>query len=246
MISLAEIWRYPIKSHSREALDHVDIAAGQSLPLDRAWAVIHDATDQDGRQWAPCRNFTIGSKAPSLNAIHSQWLRIQSQLCLTHPTLGTLTIDPETDGADLVEWTKSLIPDTRPKSTRLVKCRERGMTDTDYPSITIGNLASHRALEQIIGKQFSHKRWRCNLWVDGAEPWAEFDWVGKTLRIGAVEFEIRERVKRCNVTTACADTGQRDIAMLSVLNGLGHQDFTVYAVATTSGTITQNQKVEIL
>ena len=246
MITLAEIWRYPIKSHSREALDQVDITAGQLLPLDRAWAVIHEATDQDGRQWAPCRNFTIGSKAPSLNAIQSQWSDDQSKIRLSHPTLGSITLDPNTNGTDLVEWTNVLIPDNRPKSTALVKCQERGMTDTDYPSITIGNLASHRALEHIVGAQFSHKRWRCNLWVEGAEPWAEFDWIGKTLRIGTAEFKIRERVKRCNVTTASAETGERDIAMLSILNSLGHQDFTVYAVATASGTITTHQKVEIL
>ena len=50
MIKVVEIWRHPIKSHGREALSTVAVTAGQTLPLDRAWAVAHDQTDVDGSE----------------------------------------------------------------------------------------------------------------------------------------------------------------------------------------------------
>ena len=66
--SVTDIWRHPLKSHGREALDSVTMIAGQTMPGDRVWAVAHDASKADGSQWAPCANFTRGAKAPQLMA----------------------------------------------------------------------------------------------------------------------------------------------------------------------------------
>lgn len=246
MITLSEIWRYPIKSHSREQLSEISVTAGQSLPRDRHWAVVHDASDATGSEWVSCRNFSIGAKAPKLTAIHSKWHDDDTTVTLSHPDRDDLTFDPDHDGNALIDWTRGMIPDNRPQSARLVRAVTRAMTDTDYPSISIGNLASHRAFEQHMKTSLSHLRWRCNLWIDGAEPWSEFDWIGKTIRVGDVEFEIKERVQRCTATQANPKTGDRDADTLAALNALGHQDFTVYAVAKTSGTLHITDQVRVL
>ena len=57
MGQLLEIWRHPIKSHGREALDSIEITAGKTLPGDRAYVVPHDNSDADGSTWVPCQNF---------------------------------------------------------------------------------------------------------------------------------------------------------------------------------------------
>ena len=41
MINVAALWRHPIKSHGREALQTVALTAGQTMPFDRTWAVMH-------------------------------------------------------------------------------------------------------------------------------------------------------------------------------------------------------------
>ena len=69
---LAQIHRHPIKSHGRESLAAVALGAGAGLPWDRHWAVAHDASRADGSAWAPCANFSRGSKAPSLMAINAR------------------------------------------------------------------------------------------------------------------------------------------------------------------------------
>ena len=84
MIKVVEIWRHPIKSHGREALDHVAVTAGQTLPLDRAWAVAHEKSDTDGSEWASCINFSRGAKAPLLMAINATWDDQNHLMTLTH------------------------------------------------------------------------------------------------------------------------------------------------------------------
>ncbi|MCP4818174.1 MAG: MOSC domain-containing protein, partial [Shimia sp.] len=86
-----------------------------------------------------------------------------------------------------------------------------------------------------------------NIWLDGFAPWEEFDWIGKTLRIGTTEIEVRERITRCLATTSNPDTGRRDADTLGVLNdSFGHQDFGVYGVVTKSGDITVGDIAEVL
>ncbi len=245
MITLSEIWRYPIKSHSREQLSEISVTAGQSLPRDRHWAVVHDASDADGSRWVSCNNFTIGAKAPQLMAINSEFSADGATVTLSHPERKALTFCPDVDSQPFIDWTRGMVPSNRAQSFRLVRAQERAMTDTDYPSISIGNLASNRDLAKRMGFDLSHLRWRCNLWIDGAEPWAEFGWIGKTIRIGSIEFEIKEPVRRCLATTSNPDTGHRDADTLAALNALGHQDFTVYAIAKTSGTLRPTDPVEV-
>ena len=50
-------------------------------------------------------------------------------------------------------------------------------------------------------------RFRANLVVEGAEPWAEDGW--RQLAVGGVRFEGRKDCARCAVTTVDQDTGER-------------------------------------
>ncbi|EBA18342.1 MOSC domain protein [Roseobacter sp. SK209-2-6] len=246
---VTDIWRHPLKSHGREALDAVTMIAGQTMPGDRVWAVAHEASKADSSVWAPCANFTRGSKAPALMAIEAQLDDASGVLTLTHPERPELRFDPE-DPADLVrflEWEKPLLPQNRAASARIVRVPGRGMTDTDYPSVTLCNWASHRAVEQAMGQDLSPKRWRGNIWFDLDEPWLENQLIGKKVRIGEAVFEIKEPVVRCLATTANPETGERDADTLGTLNNTwGHQNFSVYAEVLTGGDIQLGDSVKVL
>jgi len=238
------LWRHPIKSHGREALTHARLTAGMSFPWDRVWAVAHDAAKTDGSAWASCANFSIGAKLPGLMAINARLDETTETVTLTHPDLSDLTLRPDDDPQALINWTKPLMDPKRAQSTRIVRVPGRGMTDTDYPSVSIGNLSSHRVVEQKLGQSLSPRRWRANIWVDGWAPWEEFDLVGKTLRIGSTEIAIREPVVRCMATTTNPDTGKRDADTLSVLNV--DREFCVYGEVVTSGEIALGDTAEVI
>ena len=247
--SVTDIWRHPLKSHGREALDSVTMIAGQTMPGDRVWAVAHDASKADGSQWAPCANFTRGAKAPQLMAINAQLEDVTGQLTLSHPDRPDLSFDPDA-AADLqrfLDWEKPLTPADRAASARIVLVPGRGMTDTDFPSVSLCNWASHRAVEAAIGHDLSPKRWRGNIWFDLGAPWAENDLMGSQIQIGEVTFLIRERVTRCLATTANPETGVRDADTLKTLKDTwGHQDFSVYAEVITGGDIRLGDSVKVL
>ena len=87
---------------------------------------------------------------------------------------------------------------------------------------------------------------RCNLWIDGCKPWDEHAWIGKSLKIGDVNFKIEEEIVRCLATTANPISGERDVDTLGTLESMGQEDFTVAAIATSSGHIKSGDVVEVI
>mgnify|MGYP000563160463 CR=1 FL=1 len=247
MKQISGLFRYPLKSHGRETLSSMLLRAGMTLPWDRVWAVAHDASTADGSEWAACRNFSIGSKAPSLMAIEASLDEETETLTLTHPDRPDLTFNPNNETAKLIDWVLPLVPTNRALPNRILRLpNDRGFTDSDFPSVTLCNLASHRAVEEQLGTQISPKRWRGNIWFDGDQAWEEWDWVGKELRIGNAVLRVRERTERCMATTANPDTGLRDADTLGALMHWGHRDFSVRAEVITSGQVAIGDALEII
>ena len=172
-LTLAEIWRHPIKSHGRELVGKALLDVGKCLPYDRHWAVAHEASRASDEQWSPCAAFSRVSKAPQLMAISATFDEKAGLLTLTHPQREPLVFDPDHEPQRLIDWVQPLMPADRAASVRVVRVPGRGMTDTDFPSISLAGMASHRALEGRMGRPLARGRWRANLWVDGLAPWED-------------------------------------------------------------------------
>lgn len=242
---LAHIFRHPIKAHGREELAAVDLTEGRCLPMDRHWAVAHDAAMlMPG--WNPCMNFTRGAKTASLQAIHAAWNG--AMLTLTHPDLAPLTFDPDMPEGEaaFLTWVRPLHDDSRAGPAKLVKAG-RGMTDTDFESVSILNLASNAALGAQIGADLGLDRWRANLWLDGVEAWAECDMIGCELVIGGARLRVMEQIGRCRATMVDCATGQIDHDTLKALRiAHGDTNFGVYATIIQSGPIRAGDSVEMV
>lgn len=246
MPEISEIWRYPIKGHSREQINQVTLTAGATMPWDRVWAVAHANAKTDGSEWAVCANFARGSQRPGLMGTNAKVDEATGYVKLSHQDMDDLELNPDIEPQKLINWSNAFRPEDLPLAAKVIKVPGRGSTDTDYPSVSFGNMASHRAIEDKLGHSISHLRWRTNFWIEGLEPWVENDMVGKSLRVGDVEVEIRERILRCKATTANPVTGLRDTDTLAVLREWGHQDMGIYAQVTKGGTINIGSQVEVL
>ena len=77
--------------------------------------------------------------------------------------------------------------------------------------ISLINLATVRSLEQQWGVAIDPLRFRANIYVDGAKPWEEFDWVGSEIRIGGTVFSVDRKNGRCGATNVNPATGRRDL-----------------------------------
>jgi uncharacterized protein YcbX len=246
MIKITRLLRYPLKSHGREDVASVDLDADQSMPWDRVWAVAHNASKADGSVWAPCVNFSRVSKAPDLMAMTATLDEDTERLTLRHPKLPELTFHPDTEADAFLDWVMPIVPQDRALPDRILRLEHRGFTDSDFPSVTLCNMSSHRAVEQRLGRELSIHRWRGNIWFDGAAPWEEFDWIDKDLKIGEAILRPIERTDRCQATTTNPETGVRDADTLEALDTWGHQDFSVRAKVIQGGRIAIDDTIEVL
>ena len=242
MSGVAAIWRHPIKSHSREAIESVTLTEGQTMPWDRHWAVTHDKNkfDADNPAWVVCRNFVITAMTPGVAGIWAELDEATATITLRHDDLGSLTFRPDNPAevAGFLHWVMPLCPPEKGTPTGIASVPGRGMTDSHYPSVSIMNTASHAAVQGRLGRKLETERWRGNIWLDGLAPWEEMEWVGRTIRIGGAELQIEEPIKRCMATAANPRTGHRDTDTLGLLNeDFGHQFFGMYAVVTKTGQV---------
>ena len=159
---LASIQRHPLKSHGRETLEGVRLTPGCALPWDRHWAVAHDAARLTEGAWAPCQNFSRGSKAARLTAISAKLDEGAAQLTLTHPDQAPITFAPDDpdDAARFIDWVRPLCPPDRAQPARIFSAPDIAMTDTDYQSVSVLSLASNADLSARMGQDLSPLRWR--------------------------------------------------------------------------------------
>lgn len=247
---LARIHRFPVKAIGGEVLERVTLTAGECLPGDRAWAVLHaDALRfAQGRAlpgWLPKAAFLRGSAAAPLQAIRGGWTEA-GRLRLTHPERGAIEIDPEGDDAALLDWLGPLWPEDKAPPARLVTAPQP-LTDSRQPFVSLLSLSSLADLEGRLGRPLGTNRWRANLWVEGWEAYAEQHMRLMTLRIGPATVRVRDRIERCEATSADTETGRTDGDMPAALDAtFDHRNFGIYVEVLEGGEIALGDPVEVL
>ena len=241
-IEVSHMWRHPIKSIGTEQIKSVVLEKNSTMPWDRVWALTHEKTkfNLEKPGWAPCTSFIRVSIAPKLMAVKIQVHESSGLLTLSHPHKNDLAISEQSDNFsdDLVNWVASLCPENGPQGLKIVKVPNRGMTDTDYSSISLLSLSSIEDLSKKAGSTLDMRRFRGNLWISNSEPYEELNWVGKILRIGEAELEVIEPIERCNATKTNPMNGQRDVDTLKILrDNFQHQNFGVYCKVLSKGKV---------
>jgi uncharacterized protein YcbX len=121
---------------------------------------------------------------------------------------------------------------------RIVSAPGHSFTDVAAKCVHIVNLASIRELERVCGRPIDPLRFRPNIVIDGAEPWAEFSWIDKPIRAGTAVLEGFDRTQRCAATDVEPITGKRDMALPAILERTwGHTDFGIYAKVLGDGEV---------
>ena len=110
-------------------------------------------------------------------------------------SLEQLTFNPNNKELNLLKWIKPLCPSQGPSPNELYKVGDRGLTDTEYPSVSLLSIESLKELSSKIGSKLNTKRFRGNLWLSGGKPFEEFDWLGQEIVIGSAKFKIIEPMK---------------------------------------------------
>ena len=76
--------------------------------------------------------------------------------------------------------------------------------------ISLINAASVRDLERIVDAPLEVDRFRGNLVIEGARPWAELEWVGQTITINDARLAVIDRIERCVAINVDPTDGHHD------------------------------------
>src|SRR5258708_14829969 len=119
-------------------------------------------------------------------------------------------------------------------------------SDVARKVVSIINLGSVAAIENMIGLPVHPLRFRANLYVSGWPAWHEFELLDQTLAIGEARLKVVKRIVRCAAINVDPATAERDLNIPpALMRQLGHNECGVYAEVVADGTIAAGDVVTI-
>ncbi len=248
--AVSALYRYPVKGLTPDALEQVLLTAGETLPLDRAWAIENGPGrfDEANPRHVPKINFLMLMRDEKLATFTSRFdegtrtleiLRAGRQVCR-----GDLTTKA---GRTIIEQFLAAYMEASLRGPpRIVSSPGHSISDVAAKCLHIINLASVRELERDIGRPVDPLRFRPNIVLTGLPPWVELGWAGKSLVVADTRLSVFKRTDRCAATNVDPATGKRDMDIPAVLaRRFGHMDFGVYARVETGGSIAVGASVTV-
>ena len=248
MPQLTAITRFPVKGLGPDPLTAIELETGRTLPHDRAWAIENGPGPFD-----PARPAHVKKKHFLMLAQQAELVRLACRFNSLDDTFSVRGENGETVSVDLadpathaplLELLKTLLGEQVRGEMRIVHAPGQAMTDIPEPYISLINAASVRDLSDKVGRPLDPMRFRGNLLIDGLAPWQEFDWIGRTMRLGETVLKAQSRIGRCAATSVDLATGRRDIDLPAALfEHYGHTHCGLYLSVETGGRIALGDRV---
>lgn len=250
-IIVSGLYRYPVKGLSAEALQTVELRPGRTIPHDRRFAVAHGTApiDPAAPKWLPKAHFLQLMSNPRLAAVVAEYDAAATTLALRRGgrVVARGDLSTQTGRTVIEQFFAAYMTAEMRGAPKLVDRGDEAFSDADAPFVSIINRASVTDLERVVGSPVDPGRFRGNILVEGAAPWAEFGWVGRRLRVGSAELTVEDRIGRCAATNVDPVTGQRDMTVpRDLLRGFGHDDCGIYARVTVGGAVSPGDSLTVL
>jgi uncharacterized protein len=236
------IYRYPVKGLSPEPLPSVALAAGQTLPADRRYAIENGPSGFDPAEpkWM--------SKAHFLMLMRDEWLAgLQTRFddasnVLTIGRNGAIAAQGNLETAPgrriIEQFFATKFAGAIKGPPKILSGGGHSFSDVARKVVSIINLGSVATIENLADQPVHPLRFRANLYVSGWPAWREFDLLGQTLAIGDVRLKVVKRIVRCAAVNVDPDTAARDLNIPhALMRRLGHADCGIYAEVIAGGTI---------
>lgn len=237
---IENLYRYPVKGLTAEALEEIRVAAGEALPWDRSFALAQgDAPfDPENPIWLKKTNFMCLMANASIAALKAQFDPRSGMLIIHHPDGTNIADTPmSADGrARLAAWLTHFLGSEARGVPRLHHIPGFVFGDQKMPVVSLINLASLADLESKVGRPRHLLRFRANVYFSGAPAWSEHTWVGREVLVGGARMRITKRTVRCPATQVNPQTAERDANPVhELLEHYGHADLGVHAEVLEGG-----------
>jgi uncharacterized protein YcbX len=236
------IYRYPVKGLTPEQLDRTALSPGQTLSSDRRYAIENGPSGFDPAEpkWLAKPHFLMLQRDEWLAALQTHFDDASHVLTIRHNGAVAARGDLETaEGRAAIERFIAVRFAGQIKGPpKVLASPGHSFSDVARKVVSIINLASLRAIENMVGHPVHPLRFRANLYVEGWPAWHEFDLLDRTLAIGDTRLKVVKRIVRCAAVNVDPETAERDLAIPQALQRrLGHGDCGIYAEVTAGGSI---------
>jgi uncharacterized protein YcbX len=239
---IASIYRYPVKGLSPEPLPCVALGVGQTLPADRRYAIENGPSgfDATAPEWMPKSYFLMLMRDERLAGLQTHFEDNTNLLTIRENGKTAARGDLETaEGRAAIEafFTTNFAHELK-GPPKVISGGGHSFSDVARKVVSIINLSSVAAIENMIGQPVHPLRFRANLYVSGWPAWQEFELLGQTLVIGKTRLKVVKRIVRCAATNVDPETAARDLDIPhTLMRRLGHADCGVYAEVIAGGSI---------
>ncbi|SHL10012.1 hypothetical protein SAMN05444159_4991 [Bradyrhizobium lablabi] len=239
---VASLYRYPVKGLSPEPLPRVALRAGQTLPADRRYAIENGPSgfDPAAPTWKPKSHYLMLMRNERLAGLRTQFEDDSHRLTICDNGKVAASGDLETaEGRAAIEayfaanFTREL-----KGPPKILSGGGHSFSDVAKKVVSIINLGSVAAIEDMLGLPVHPLRFRANLYVSGWPAWHEFELLGRTLEIGEARLKVVKRIVRCAAVNVDPESAARDLDIPpTLMRRLGHADCGIYAEVIAGGTV---------
>ena len=247
---IASIYRYPVKGLSPEPLPCVALGVGQTLPADRRYAIENGPSGFDAAApvWMPKSYFLMLMRDERLAGFRTHFEDNTNLLTIRENGKVAARGDLETaEGRVAIEaFFATNFAHELKGPPKIISGGGHSFSDVAKKVVSIINLGSVAAIEDMIGQPVHPLRFRANLYVSGWPAWQEFELLGQTLAIGETRLKIVKRIVRCAAVNVDPETAARDLNIPSaIMRRLGHNECGVYAEVIAAGAIAIGDEIAI-
>jgi uncharacterized protein YcbX len=237
------LYRHPVKGMTPEALDRVALEPGAAVPGDRRFGLAFSGVSGTAarHEWLPCANFLRLAKHPRLATLEARF-DDETEVLTIFRGGRQVTRGKATDavGRAVLEdfFDAYMKDDLAGKRAKLIEAEAVQFSDDGENRVSLLNAASILDLERVTGRPVDARRFRANIVIEGAAPWAERTWIGSEISVGGARLAVEENIVRCAATTVNPDTAERDLNIPKDLQrGFRHVDMGVYCRVVTGGAV---------
>jgi uncharacterized protein YcbX len=245
---IAAIHHYPVKGLSPQALVRTTLAPGETLPDDRLYAIENGPSGFDplAPRHFPKQRFLMLMKNERLAALDTHFDTATHDLTIRYNGAEAARGDLREDAgrAAIEAFFAAHCADELRGPPKVLVAPGHSFSDVAAKVVSILNLASVAALENVVNAPVDPLRFRANLQVAGWPAFHEFDLLGATVSIGQARLKVVKRIVRCPATNVEPRTGLRDLHIpQSLMQAFGHMDCGVYAQVIEGGAIARGDAV---
>ena len=244
------LYRYPVKGLTPEPLQQVALETGQTLPADRRYAIENGPSGFDplAPTWLSKPHFLMLMRDEWLAALHTQFEDANHTLTIRRNGEILAKGDLETaEGRTAIEhFFADAYADEIRGAPKILTSPGHRFSDVARKVVSIINLSSVQAIENMVGAPVHPLRFRANLYVRGWPAWHELALVGGTLAIGDARLKVVKRITRCAAVNVDPETAARDLEIpQALMRRLGHNECGIYAEVIHAGTIGVGDKIAV-